>query len=154
MILIALGVPAVPLNVPVPGRRGIRGAIAVGSIVSRNQWVTVDGQTITRDITVGDPSTFSGAGPSIDGRFIPDILAPGEFIEVFVDAPLEICESRDPKGLYRQARAGRLPAFTGIDDPYEPPLRPELVLDAAQKSAEALADEVLRHLKATGKIAG
>jgi adenylylsulfate kinase len=65
-----------------------------------------------------------------------------------------VCEARDPKGLYKKARAGQLKGFTGIDDPYEPPVKPELVLDAAQKSAQTLADEVLAHLKATGKIVG
>jgi adenylylsulfate kinase len=76
----------------------------------------------------------------------------GDFIEVFVDAPLETCEARDPKGLYKKARAGEIKGFTGIDDPYEPPEKPELVLDAAAKSAEVLADEVLAYLKASGKI--
>ncbi len=73
-------------------------------------------------------------------------------MEIFVDAPLEVCEARDPKGLYKKARAGQLKGFTGIDDPYEPPLKPELVLNAATRSAATLADEVLAHLKATGKI--
>ena len=56
----------------------------------------------------------------------------GDFVEIFVDAPIEVCEARDPKGLYKKARAGELKGFTGIDDPYEPPLKPELVLDAAR----------------------
>ncbi len=76
----------------------------------------------------------------------------GDFIEVLVDAPLEVCESRDPKGLYKKARAGELKGFTGIDDPYEPPLKPELVLDSARKSAETLADEVIAHLRTEGVI--
>ena len=63
-----------------------------------------------------------------------------------------MCEARDPKGLYKKARAGELKGFTGIDDPYEAPLKPELVLDAGQKSAETLTDEVLAYLKASGKI--
>jgi adenylylsulfate kinase len=79
-------------------------------------------------------------------------LAPGDFIEVFVDAPLEVCEARDPKGLYKKARAGELKGFTGIDDPYEPPLRPELVLDAAAKPPHVLADEVVAYLQSVGKI--
>ena len=79
-------------------------------------------------------------------------LAQGEFIEVFVDAPIEVCEARDPKGLYKKARAGELRGFTGIDDPYEPPLRPELVLDAGGKSPEALSEEVLAYLAGAGKI--
>ena len=81
-------------------------------------------------------------------------LADGDFMEIFVDAPIEVCEARDPKGLYKQARAGKLRGFTGIDDPYEPPVRPELVLDAGRKSAEPLADEVLAYLKAIGRVAG
>jgi adenylylsulfate kinase len=76
----------------------------------------------------------------------------GDFIEIFVDAPLEVCEKRDPKGLYKKARAGELKGFTGIDDPYEAPTKPELVLDAGTKSAETLAEEVIAYLKKTGKI--
>jgi adenylylsulfate kinase len=76
----------------------------------------------------------------------------GDFIEIFVDAPLEVCEKRDPKGLYKKARAGELKGFTGIDDPYEAPAKPELVLDAGTKSAETLAEEVIAYLKKTGKI--
>jgi adenylyl-sulfate kinase len=53
------------------------------------------------------------------------------FVEVFVDIPLEVCEARDPKGLYREARAGRLRGFTGVDDPYEPPATPELRIGPA-----------------------
>jgi adenylylsulfate kinase len=79
-------------------------------------------------------------------------LKPGEFIEIFVDAPLEVCEQRDPKGLYKKARAGELKGFTGIDDPYEAPANAELVLDAGTKSAEVLADEVIAYLKKSGKI--
>ena len=58
------------------------------------------------------------------------------FIEVFVDTPLEECERRDVKGMYLKARRGELKNFTGIDDPYEPPVHPELVLDTLNKSAE------------------
>ncbi|HVW38458.1 MAG TPA: adenylyl-sulfate kinase [Pirellulales bacterium] len=79
-------------------------------------------------------------------------MQPGDFLEVFVDAPLEVCEARDPKGLYKKARAGELKGFTGIDDPYEAPEKPELVLDAASKSAETLADEVIAYLAKIGKI--
>jgi adenylylsulfate kinase len=81
-------------------------------------------------------------------------VAPGDFIEIFVDAPIEVCEARDPKGLYKKARAGELKGFTGIDDPYEAPLKPELVLDAGTKTAQALADEVIAYLRSAGKIGG
>ncbi len=76
----------------------------------------------------------------------------GDFIEIFVDAPLEVCEARDPKGLYKKARAGELKGFTGIDDPYEAPAKAELVLDAGTKDAETLADEVIAYLEKSGKI--
>ncbi|HQU46426.1 MAG TPA: adenylyl-sulfate kinase, partial [Pirellulales bacterium] len=76
----------------------------------------------------------------------------GDFIEILVDAPLEVCEARDPKGLYKKARAGELKGFTGIDDPYEAPLKPELVLDSGKKDAETLAEEVLAYLRQAGKL--
>ena len=79
-------------------------------------------------------------------------LAAGDFVEIFVDAPLEVCESRDPKGLYKKARAGEIKGFTGIDDPYESPENAELVLDAGEKDAATLADEVVGFLRSAGKI--
>jgi len=79
-------------------------------------------------------------------------LTDGDFIEIFVDAPIEVCEARDPKGLYKKARAGELRGFTGIDDPYEAPQKPELILDAGTKTPEMLTEEVLSYLKRTGKI--
>ena len=74
-------------------------------------------------------------------------LNPGEFIEIFVDTPIEVCEGRDPKGLYKKARAGEIKGFTGIDDPYEAPEKPELVLRTADKTPEVLADEVVDYLR-------
>ncbi len=65
------------------------------------------------------------------------------FLEVFVDTPIELCEQRDPKGLYAKARAGEITGFTGIDDPYEAPVAPELVLRPADGDAEAMASRVL-----------
>jgi adenylylsulfate kinase len=73
-------------------------------------------------------------------------MRPGEFIEVFVDTPLAICEERDPKGLYKKARAGEIKHFTGIDDPYEAPESPELILYAGKKNPEELAAEVIDYL--------
>ncbi len=78
------------------------------------------------------------------------LLPPGRFVEIFVDCPLEVCEQRDPKGLYRKARAGQIKGFTGIDDPYEPPLDPELVLLSGQKDPETLANEVIAYLESIG----
>jgi len=67
----------------------------------------------------------------------------GDFVEVYVNAPLEVCEGRDPKGLYRKARAGQLPAFTGIDDPYEPPLNPEVECRTDRETLEECIAKVL-----------
>jgi bifunctional enzyme CysN/CysC len=75
------------------------------------------------------------------------LMAPDEFIEIFVDTPLEICEQRDPKGLYRKARRGELRNFTGLDSPYERPETPELILDAFKERAEDLADHVITFLQ-------
>jgi adenylyl-sulfate kinase len=70
------------------------------------------------------------------------------FVEVFVDTPLQECERRDPKGLYAKARAGELKGMTGIDDPYEPPPRPELTLRPAEQSVEQAVSAVLAALGA------
>ena len=75
-----------------------------------------------------------------------DLLARGEFIEVYVDTPLSVCEERDPKGLYKRARSGELVNFTGIDSPYEPPEEPEIVLNAADEDPDTLADRILDYL--------
>lgn len=80
------------------------------------------------------------------------LLAEGDFLEVFVNTPLEVCEQRDPKGLYKKARAGEIPNFTGISDPYEAPLSPELEIHTQDLSVEAAAEQVLDLLAARGKI--
>lgn len=85
-------------------------------------------------------------------RRLVEASRPGSFVEVFVDTPLAVCEARDPKGLYKQARAGELKNFTGIDDPYEPPANPELRLLGAEGSPQVLAVQVLSHLEKSGKI--
>ena len=68
------------------------------------------------------------------------------FVEIFVSAPLEVCEKRDPKGLYQKAREGKIPEFTGISAPYEEPLKPEIVLDVAKLSPQEAAAEVINYL--------
>jgi bifunctional enzyme CysN/CysC len=80
------------------------------------------------------------------------LMGPDEFIEIFVDTPLEICEQRDPKGLYRKARRGELRNFTGLDSPYERPETPELILDALNERAEDLADHVITLLQQRGVL--
>ncbi|HSM99930.1 MAG TPA: adenylyl-sulfate kinase [Rudaea sp.] len=80
-------------------------------------------------------------------RMARDLFGPGDFAEVYVDAPLELCEQRDPKGLYAKARAGELRNFTGVDSPYEPPLDPELHLRTERESVDALARRVVEFLE-------
>jgi len=76
----------------------------------------------------------------------------GDFLEVFVDTPLEVCEQRDPKGLYKKARAGEIKGFTGIDDPYEAPAQPEVHLAGGDHSPDQLADQVIAQLRELGKL--
>jgi adenylylsulfate kinase len=70
-----------------------------------------------------------------------------EFIEVFIDTPIEVCETRDPKGLYRRARSGQLKGFTGIDDPYESPTAPELIIKTAEMSPQQITAWILEYLE-------
>jgi adenylylsulfate kinase len=70
------------------------------------------------------------------------------FIEVYVNAPLEVCEGRDPKGLYQKARRGEIAGFTGLDDPYEPPLSPDVECHTDRESVEACVQRVLLELRA------
>jgi len=81
-----------------------------------------------------------------------ELVDKGEFIEVFVDAPLSVVEARDPKGLYRKARAGEIKHFTGIDSPYEPPLTPDLRLDTTVADANELAERVVGYLRQGGYL--
>lgn len=78
------------------------------------------------------------------------LLEPGRFLEVFVDTDLDTCEQRDPKGLYKKARQGLIPEFTGISAPYEPPLNPEFVLRTKGRSVDESADEVIAMLEERG----
>jgi len=87
-------------------------------------------------------------------RMARELLGEGEFLEVFVDAPLEVCEDRDPKGLYKKARAGQIKNFTGIDSEYEPPETPDLRLRTDTADPESLAEEVIQSLRARGKLRG
>lgn len=81
---------------------------------------------------------------------IRGLLGEGQFVEVHVAAPTAVCEERDPKGLYKKARAGEIKDFTGISAPYEPPEQPEIYLDTSEQTVDESADTVVRHLQATG----
>jgi len=78
------------------------------------------------------------------------LLKEGEFIEVYTRVPLDVAEQRDPKGLYKKARAGEIKEFTGIDAPYEEPLQPELDIDTSVRSLEQSRDEIIRYLEEKG----
>ena len=79
-------------------------------------------------------------------------MGEGEFFEVFVDAPLEVAETRDPKGLYKKARRGELKNFTGVDSPYEVPEHPDVRIDTTRLSAEEAARVILERLERAGLI--
>ncbi len=81
------------------------------------------------------------------------LMASGDFLEVYVDASLETCEGRDVKGLYKKARAGEIPEFTGISAPYEAPQSPELVLDTNVQSVEESVGQLIEYLDAKGFLA-
>ncbi|MBI2311472.1 MAG: adenylyl-sulfate kinase [Betaproteobacteria bacterium] len=78
-----------------------------------------------------------------DRQRIRNMFAPGDFYEIFCDCPMEICEERDVKGMYRRARAGEIPGFTGVSAPYEPPERPDLRVFTGRDSLETCVGQVL-----------
>src|SRR5690242_21375408 len=80
------------------------------------------------------------------------IMQPGDFVEVLVDCPLEVCEQRDVKGLYQKARAGQIPEFTGISAPYEAPVTPELTIRTHEQSVEASVEQIVRYLESRGAV--
>lgn len=81
-----------------------------------------------------------------DRRMVRKLFPAGEFIEVFMDTPLETCEERDPKGLYRKARSGEIKQFTGIDSPYEVPSHPEIRLDTSRFSVDECVESLIAYL--------
>ena len=81
-----------------------------------------------------------------------NLLSSDEFFEIFVNTSLEECEKRDPKGLYKKARAGDLKNFTGIDSSYEEPENPDLILNTSSGNAEQLTDQIIKFLKDKNKI--
>ncbi|MDX1387231.1 MAG: adenylyl-sulfate kinase [bacterium] len=87
-----------------------------------------------------------------DRDLVRELVPPGQFFEIYCDSPLDICEERDPKGLYKKARAGEIPEFTGISAPYEAPDKPELVLKTAEESLEESTRRVLDLLADAGIV--
>jgi adenylylsulfate kinase len=87
-----------------------------------------------------------------DRDMVRGLMGRTDFIEVHVDCALEVCEQRDPKGLYRKARAGEIPEFTGISAPYEAPLSPELVLRTDRATPEECVDQLFEYLERNGYL--
>ena len=82
-----------------------------------------------------------------DRRIVRKLVKKGDFVEIFCDAPLNVCESRDVKGLYEKARAGEIPEFTGISSPYETPENPELIVESGNSTVKECVDEIINFLK-------
>lgn len=89
---------------------------------------------------------------SSDRQMAADKLSEGEFIEVFIDTPIAVCEQRDPKGLYKKARAGEIKHFTGIDSAYDVPEKPTIHVKTAEQDIEACAQQIVQHLVEHGFI--
>ncbi len=87
-----------------------------------------------------------------DREQVKKLVEKNEFIEIFIDSPLDICERRDPKGLYKKARKGEIPNFTGISSPYEAPKNPEIHIENNNISIEEAAEKVINYLKKKGYI--
>ncbi len=87
-----------------------------------------------------------------DRELARNMLGEGEFIEVFVDAPIDVCEQRDPKGLYKKARSGEIKNFTGIDSPYESPESPEIHIRNSEQSPEKSVQQIIEYLKDKGYL--
>ncbi|MEW6989468.1 adenylyl-sulfate kinase [Colwelliaceae bacterium 6441] len=81
-----------------------------------------------------------------DRAMAKELLANGEFIEVFIDTPISVCEQRDPKGLYKRARAGEIKDFTGIDSTYDVPTKPTIHVKTAEKGIEQCAEQIVQYL--------
>ena len=105
--------------------------------------------------SAGTSVIVAAISPFREGRdFARSLISPGRFVEVHVDTPLEVAESRDTKGLYRMAREGRLAHFTGIDSPYEEPISPEVRIDSTRLSPEQAVKEIERVMAEMGLITG
>lgn len=85
-----------------------------------------------------------------DRELVRKMFQNGEFIEIYLNCPLQVCEGRDPKGLYKKARKGVIPDFTGISSPYEPPLNPEIIVETDKMSVEESVEKIMNFLKVKG----
>ena len=147
------GILRIPATAPKPGSVVAVGAV-VGYLVAEGEGIPGSDEETSGAMSATSPTTtpiainaaVSGsappAAPSVR-RMAREMFAAGQFLEVFVETPLAVCEQRDIKGLYAKARAGEIPNFTGIDSPYEVPEAAELVLDTSSQAPEKLAQVVV-----------
>jgi len=82
-----------------------------------------------------------------DRQLVRDLVKKGDFIEIYCQAPLSVCEERDPKGLYKKVRAGQIPEFTGISSPYEEPENPELIVETDKYTVDECVEQIINYLK-------
>lgn len=87
-----------------------------------------------------------------DRQIVRDLVEDGEFIEIFVDTPIEVCEERDPKGLYKKARKGEIKNFTGIDSPYEKPIDPDIHIENSKVEINENIDKIILYLQKNGYL--
>ncbi len=119
----------------------------------RNESVRRAGHVAKLLLDAGTITLAALISPFREGRQrIRALAGAGRFVEIFVDAPLEVCEQRDPKGLYAKARAGDIQDVTGLDSPYEPPENPEIRLRSAEHPPDELAGQIIRYLEEKGHI--
>ena len=87
-----------------------------------------------------------------DRARVRQLMGDAHYVEIFINASFDVCEARDPKGLYKKARKNQVAAFTGINSPYEPPLCPELIINTDTETAIACAEKIVKHLYSTGRL--
>lgn len=128
-------------------RRGLNSDLGF-SHTARNESVRRAGHAAKLLVDAGTIAVAALISPFRKHRQrIRELAGDGRFVEIFVDAPLHVCEQRDPKGLYASARAGDIRDVTGIDSPYEPPENPAIRLQSAEHPPDELAGQVIRYLR-------
>lgn len=117
------------------------------SAADRKENIRRIGEVAKLFVDAGTVVLSSFISPFIEDRgFVRNIMDEDEFIEIYVKCPLDVCEQRDPKGLYSRARRGEIQHFTGIDSPYEEPLKPELVVDTSLTAVDEAVDRIVSYL--------
>lgn len=133
-------------------RHGLCGDLGF-SVADRTENIRRIGETAKLMIDAGLFALTAFISPfRADRERVRGMMMPGEFIEIYCQCGVEVCETRDVKGLYKRARAGEVKEFTGISSPYEAPTKPELVVDTATQPLEACVSQVLDHLQQHGLL--